>query len=115
MSSALAVLHLNMVYRFPKAFSWVPSRRRGQVAHDHEGSLDTLVLAKSAPAFYAWLGQNVAPDQRSRYAYLESEETLSGFRGRVLILPGGWSRKDVAVLVEAIEPGVQCGRLSWAA
>lgn len=115
MSSAMAVLHLNMVHRFPRAFSWVPRRRRGQVGHVNEGGPDTLVLAKDAPAFYAWVGQNVAPGERSRYAFLESEETLSGFRGRVLVLRGGWSRKDVAGLVEAIEPGVQCGKLCWAA
>ena len=115
MSSALAVLHLNMVHRFPKAFSWVPRRRRGQVGHTQEGSIDTLVLAKDAPAFYVWLGQNVEPSERSRYAYLESEATLSGFRGRVLVLRGGWTRTDVTALVRAIEPGVQCGHLSWAA
>ena len=114
MSSALAVLHLNMVHRFPRAFSWVPRRRRGQVGHAREGGTDTLVLARNAAAFYAWLGQNVPAEERSRYAFLESETTLSGFRGRVLVLRGGWSRKDVAALVAAIEPRVQCGTLSWA-
>ena len=115
MSSALAVLHLSMVHKFPRAFSWVPRRRRGQVGHTHEGGIDALVLAKNAPAFYAWVGQNVAPRERSRYAYLESETMLSGFRGRVLVLKGGWSRKDVAELVRTVESGVQCGALSWAA
>jgi len=115
MSSALAMLHLSMVHKFPRAFSWVPRRRRGQVGHADEGGIDTLVLAKDAPAFYAWLGQNVTPKDRSRYAYLESEMTLPGFRGRVLVLRGGWSREDAAALVRAIEPRVQCGTLSWAA
>jgi len=115
MSSTLAVLHLSMVRRFPRAFSWVPRRRRGQVKHGSEGELNTLVLAKNAAAFYAWLGSHVPAAERGRYSYIESEKTLSGFQGRVLVLSGGWARHDVAELVGAIEPGVQCGRLSWAA
>ena len=115
MSSALAVLHLNIVYRFPKALSWVPRRRRGQAGVAGESSPDTLVLAKSAPAFHAWVGENVSPGERSRYAFLESEETLSGFRGRIQVISGGWSRRDVGRLVAAIEPAVQCGRMCWAA
>ena len=115
MSSTFAVLHLNMVYRFPRAFSWVPRRRRGQVSHHGDHFPHTLVLAKNAAAFDAWLERNVPPEERSRYAFLDTEEALEGFRGRVQILPGGWSRKDVGRLVAAIEPAVQCGRMRWAA
>jgi hypothetical protein len=75
---------------------------------------DTLVFAKSEAAFYAWVGQNVPADERARYEYL-THETLEGFRGRVLVISGAWARKDVAELVEAVEPRVQCGMLKWAA
>ena len=115
MSSAMAALHLGMVQRFPRAFSWVPQRRRKQVAHNIDAGPEVLVLAKSEPVYYAWVGQNVAPENRSRYAYLASREALVDFRGHVLVLPGAWNRKDAPALVEAIEPRVQCGQLSWAA
>ena len=115
MSSAIAAVHLNMVQRFPRAFSWVPRRRRRQVAHNIDAGPDTVVMAKSEPSFYAWVGQNVAPKDRSRFAYLASEDELVDFRGRVLVLPGAWNRKDAATLVQAIEPRVQCGQLSWSA
>lgn len=115
MNGAVAALHLGMVQRFPRIVSWVPRRRRAQVRCNAQSGPDTLVLAKSEAAFYAWLGQKVPASERSRYTFLASTETLKGFRGRVLVLPGAWARKDAAELVEAIEPRVQCGRLQWAA
>jgi len=108
-------MHLGMVRSFPGAFSWVPRRRRGQVSHTQNGAVDTLVLSRNEAAFYAWRGRTVPAGDRSRFAYLASAEDLVGFRGRVLVLPGAWTREDVTTLVEAIEPRVQCGMMSWAA
>ena len=79
MSSAFAVLHLNMVYRFPRAFSWVPRRRRGQVSHEGAHVPHTLVLAKNAEAFQAWLERKIPPEEREGYAFLDSEDDLKGF------------------------------------
>lgn len=114
MKSALALMHLNMVHRFPAALSWVPRRRRGQAQGERRNELDTLVFAKSEAAFYAWLGQNVPAAERAQYEYL-TQESLKEFRGRVLVISGASARKDAAELVEAVEPRVQCGMLKWAA
>ena len=114
MKGTVAALHLGMVQRFPRLVNWVPRRRRAQVRSYNESGPDTMVIARSEAAFYAWLGQRPA-HERSRYAYLDSPEQLTEFRGRVYVLKGGWARKDAVQLVEAVEPRVQCGYVRWAA
>ena len=115
MRYAMAVMHLSIARHFPQIMSWVPRRRRAAGPHAANDGPDTLVLARSEPAFHAWLGLNIPAGERRRYAYLAAPEDLRGFRGRVLVLPGAAARHDASDLVEAIEPRVQCGAVRWAA
>ena len=115
MKHAMAAMHLSMVRRFPGALSWVPRRRRGQTRRPEGSGPDILVLARSEGTFLAWLGQNVEVSERSRYAFLATEDDLRGFRGTVLVRPGAWERDDVHELLDAIGPRVHSGCMSWAA
>lgn len=115
MKTAMAAMHLSVAKRFPGVLSWVPRRRRSAGHGTRGAGPDTLVLARSEAAFHAWLGLDVRSTERHRYAYLASPADLDGFRGSVLVLPGGRARGDVADLVASIEPRVQCGMLRWAA
>ena len=82
MRYAMAVMHLSIARHFPQIMSWVPRRRRAAGPHAANDGPDTLVLARSEPAFHAWLGLNIPAGERRRYAYLAAPEDLRGFRGR---------------------------------
>jgi hypothetical protein len=115
MRSALTTVHLGMVQLFPRVLSWVPPRRRGQLRTTQSDGPHTRVLAPDEARYWAWLGQNVPPGDRSGYAYLAHVSDLDGFRGQVRVLRGAASRKDAPELVEAIEARVNCGAVRWAA
>lgn len=115
MKGALTFAHLNMVRMFPGIVSWVPRRRRERVRTDNDHGPHTRVMARDEARFHAWLGQNVPAGERSDYAFLAGPDDLDHFRGRVLVLPGAWSRPDANEMVELVEARVHCGAVRWAA